>query len=183
VVGAGRLYENKRPDVFLDLAAHFPGADFMWYGEGELRPKLLAEKLRRGLANVDYPGALSGADLARKFREASLFVLPSSAEGAPKVAQEAASCGLGIVLFGFYETPTVVDGKNGYVVWNDEELFERVGALIREPAAAETLGHAGAQMAEAWSWEDIAPRWMAKVVEVARRDHDRLSPRNASASR
>jgi glycosyltransferase involved in cell wall biosynthesis len=183
VVGAGRLYENKRPDVFLELAARFPQADFTWYGEGELRPELLAEKSRRGLANVDYPGALSSGDLAERLRRASLFVLPSSAEGAPKVAQEAASCGLGVVLFGFYETPTVVDGRNGYVVRNDDELVERVGALIGEPADAEALGHASAQMAEAWSWEDIAPRWAAKVVEVARHDHDRLSPRKASQSR
>ena len=166
VVGAGRLYENKRPDVFLELAARFPSADFTWYGEGELRPALLAERSRRALTNVDYPGTLSATELADKFRRASLFVLPSSAEGTPKVAQEAASCGLGVVLFGFYETPTVVDGRNGYVVWSDEELFASVEALIREPAVAEALGNAGAQMAQAWSWEDVASKWIGQVLHV-----------------
>jgi len=167
VLGAGRLYAGKRPECFLEMATRFPQADFVWYGEGELRQRLVQEAARRGLANAAFPGAILNRKLAGKFRRAQLFVLPSLAEGVPKTAQEAAGCGLPVVLYGNYEAPTVVDGQNGHVVWSDEELFARVGELIRNPAKAQAMGASGASLAQEWSWDRIAPRWEERIREIA----------------
>jgi hypothetical protein len=167
VVGAGRLYEGKRPACFLELAQRFPQADFVWFGEGELRKTMIEEAARRGIANAAFPGAIPNRKLADELRRAHLFVLPSLTEGVPKTAQEAAGCGLPVVLFGHYEAPTVVDGQNGYVVWSDEELFARVGELVRSPAKAEAMGANGARLAQEWSWDRIAPRWEERIQEIA----------------
>ena len=167
VLGAGTLYAGKRPEVFIQLASRYPGVQFRWIGEGPMRKELVARVSAMGLGNLDFPGEKAPAGLAEELRRASLFVLPSLSEGAPKVTQEAAACGLPVILFGFYEAPSVVDGVNGYVVWDDEQLVARVAELLESPRRAE-MGRQGAQMAGAWDWNVLAPRWEAAVLEAVR---------------
>jgi len=165
VVGSGTVYERKRPWIFLEMAGKFPEANFTWYGDGELRAKLLKDITRLGLDNVSFPGALPNAEIADQLRSADLLVLPSHSEGVPKVSQEAAACGVAVVLYGFYESPSVVDGENGYVVWSDEECFSRVGELIDSPEKAESMGAQGVRMSMDWGWDSVAVRWEDAVLD------------------
>ena len=130
VVGAGTVCEGKRADVFIDLATALPQADFVWFGEGAKRECLVAESKRLGLKNLAFPGGLQASALALEFASSDIFLLPSLAEGVPKVTQEAAACGLPQVIFGYYEAPTVIDGYNGFVVWSDAEMLARVRQLL-----------------------------------------------------
>jgi glycosyltransferase involved in cell wall biosynthesis len=164
VVSAGRIELHKRPELFLTMAENFPQADFIWYGEGSLRHALLEEARSRKLENVSFPGSLLPSQLADEFRRADLFVMPSKSEGVPKVTQEAAACGLPMVLFGFFEAPSVINGDNGFVVWDDNEFFERVSTLVGSPGLCEVMGKRGAQMSLAWSWEVVAPQWEAEIL-------------------
>lgn len=167
VVGAGRVAPHKRPALFLQLAERHPGAEFRWYGEGEQREALVQEAQARGLHNLQFPGALTPPRLAEAFRQGDLFILPSHSEGVPKVTQEAAACGLPVLVYGFYEAPSVVDGVNGFVVWDDAELFQRVDELLGSPGQRKAMAAAGVEMARAWSWEQVAPRWFAEVMRAA----------------
>ena len=97
--------------------------------------------------------------LAEELRNSSIFVLTSLAEGVPKVSQEAAACGLPIVLYGFYDAPTVVHERNGLVAWSDREMDEHVARLIGDPELRQRMGLQGAEMAGAWDWDLVAPRW------------------------
>jgi glycosyltransferase involved in cell wall biosynthesis len=164
VIGAGTLYEAKRPEIFVRLAAKFPMARFIWYGDGPLRQELIDRSAREGLANLSFPGSLTPIELASRFKKASIFVLPSFSEGVPKVSQEAAACGLPVVLFGFYEAPSVMDGQNGFIVWNNDELFSAVNALLSDPDLLVEMGRIGAVMAEKWSWENLAPQWEKTIL-------------------
>jgi len=167
VVGAGTVGDRKRPELFLELAHRFPGADFRWFGEGATRQALVNEANRRGLANLSFPGALMPADLAYEFARARIFVLPSKAEGAPRVTQEAAACGLPQIVFGYCEAPGVVDGVNGFVVWNDDQLVQRLGQLLGDPSLEERMGRAGAELAKEWSWDRLAPLWEERIIACA----------------
>lgn len=166
VLGAGTVYALKRPEVFLRLARSFPEADFIWYGDGELRSHMLAEIARERLGNLQFPGAVSPRVLAQALQAADVFVLPSFAEGVPKVTQEAAAAGAAQIVFGFYEAPTVVDGENGFAVGSDEELIERLSQLVHDRALARRMGAAGMRMAQDWSWDSVALRWQAKLIEL-----------------
>jgi glycosyltransferase involved in cell wall biosynthesis len=159
VVGCGTVKGSKNPEIFLRLAERYKGANFVWFGDGELRQSLNREAIRMGLKNLQFPGALSPKTLAEEFRRSSIFVLPSHAEGVPKVTQEAAACGLPVVLCGFYEAPTVVHRTNGLVAWSDEDLIEQVGALTEDPESRSAMGQRGAEMAKQWSWDSIAREW------------------------
>lgn len=163
VVGVGSFQSRKRPEIFIEFAEKFPGCDFIWYGEGEKRQVLINQAQKRRLENVKYPGPVANSDLGDIFRQSNLFVLPAISEGVPKVSQEAAACGLPVVCFGFYEAPSVVDGENGFVVWDDDALFARAGELIADAHLARRMGERGAEMAKEWDWRLVASRWEYKV--------------------
>lgn len=166
VAGCGSVKSSKNPDVFLRLAARYKQADFVWFGDGEIRQSLIIEATKMRFENLAFPGAISPEALAGQLRNCSLFVLPSRAEGVPKVTQEAAACGLPVVLHGFYEAPTVTHGSNGLVAWSDEELVEHVGALIHDRDTRLAMGRRSAEMAKAWSWNTIAPQWEDLLIRV-----------------
>jgi glycosyltransferase involved in cell wall biosynthesis len=167
VVGCGTVKSSKNPEMFLRLAQHYQNADFVWFGDGPKRQALILESVRQGLSNLHFPGALTPEALAEEFRHSSFFVLPSHAEGVPKVTQEAAACGLAVVLFGFYESPSVVHKENGLVAWSDEELMDSVGTLLDDPETRRRMGQRGADMAKSWSWDSIAPQWENLVIRLA----------------
>jgi glycosyltransferase involved in cell wall biosynthesis len=167
VVGCGTVKSSKNPQIFLRLASRYREADFVWYGDGPMVQPLTALAREIGLENLRFPGGIQPAALAEEFRSSSIFVLPSRAEGVPKVTQEAAACGLPIVLHGYYEAPTVIHQRNGLVAWSDEELSEQVGDLIRNPETRTRMGEQGAAMARDWDWDRIAPQWEELVIRLA----------------
>jgi glycosyltransferase involved in cell wall biosynthesis len=167
VVSCGTVKSSKRPEMFLDLATRYRHSDFIWFGDGPMRQKLVREGERKQLNNLQFAGALTPESLAQEFRRSSLLVLPSQAEGVPKVTQEAAACGLPLVVLGFYESPSVVHQANGLVAWSDEELIESVGILLDDAESRRRMGQRGAEMAKAWSWDSIAPQWEDLVIRLA----------------
>lgn len=167
VVGCGTVKSSKRPELFLRIAARYRHADFVWFGDGPRRQALVLESERNGLANLQFPGSLPPEAIAEEFRRSSLFVLPSQAEGVPKVMQEAAACGLPVLALGFYESPSVVHQANGLVAWSDEELMDNVGILLDDPETRRRMGRRGAEMAKAWNWDNIAPLWEDLVIRLA----------------
>lgn len=169
VITAGTVKSSKNPELLLQLAGRYKDADFVWFGDGEMRSILIEKTKSIGLANLTFPGSLPSEDLAHEFRNSSVFVLPSHSEGVPKVTQEAAACGLPVVLNGFFEAPSVTHEKNGLVAWSDEELSEHVGRLIEDSALRARMGQKGAEMAKNWDWNRIAPQWEQVIVNAASR--------------
>ncbi|WP_176957527.1 glycosyltransferase family 4 protein [Mariprofundus sp. KV] len=170
VVCAGTAYPLKRPELFLALAKAIPDADFKWYGGDRdgLLERLKAEQRMQRITNLEFVGGVSPEELAEAFRKADLFVLPSLSEGVPKVAQEAAACDLPLILFGFYEAPTLIDGKNGVVVWDDDELISTVGTLIRDREKLSCMAMSSREMAKAWEWSLISVQWLEELRENMR---------------
>jgi glycosyltransferase involved in cell wall biosynthesis len=166
VVSCGTVKSSKKPEVFLRLAARYKQADFLWFGDGELRQQLAGEAKAMGIQNLGFPGSVSPDALAEQFRNCSLFVLPSQAEGVPKVTQEAAACGLPIVLYGFYEAPTVIHKTNGLVAWSEEELFAYVGDLIEDRQTRLAMSRRSTEMAKEWNWDQIAPQWEDLLIRA-----------------
>ena len=76
---------------------------------GKLREKYLELIDEKNIKNLYFPGNLSPTDLGNAFRSGDIFILPSFAEGVPKTSQEAAACGMPILLFGYYEPFSVIE--------------------------------------------------------------------------
>lgn len=169
VVSAGTVKKNKRPKVFYQLAKRHSQADFYWYGDGIMRKELARQAIKEGITNLYFPGSLSNDQLAIEFRKANIFVLPSKTEGVPKVTQEAAACGLPLITYGCYEAPSVVPDVNGFAIWDDEQLSDKVAYLLDDLAIAKKMGEQGAKMAQDWSWATVAKQWQTCISsEISR---------------
>jgi glycosyltransferase involved in cell wall biosynthesis len=86
--------------------------------------------------NIKFFGKLSYANLCKLYAEGHIFVLPSYREGLPRVALEAGSYGMALLLS---DVPgcreCVIDDFNGYLfsLTNQEDLIAKIIFLIENP--------------------------------------------------
>lgn len=116
----GRLIQEK--GVF-DLVEAFADVleqaqcNLVLVGEGEQERELRARVGRLGLEDrVSMPGYLTGSALGDRYRESTIFVLPSWSEGFPTVLAEAMDAGLPIVT-------TRIRGAADHLVAGENALF------------------------------------------------------------
>ncbi len=106
--------------------------------------KMLLEKMiaEHGLENNFI--LISGLSQAAPYLKAfDVFVLPSAKEGLPYTILEAMAAGLPIVSTDRGAiTESVIDGQNGFIVGvrRPEQLAERIGTLIDDPALRMKMG-------------------------------------------
>jgi len=116
IAWAGRMVADKGLDDLLpaisSLRAHGIGATLELLGDGPARPDTEAAAARLGVAElVDWRGHVADrAEYMDRLREADVFVLPSRAEGIPKVVIEAMAAGLPVVATSVGGLPELVRG-------------------------------------------------------------------------
>jgi len=100
LVAAGRLSKEKGFDVLLDamplVRAAVPQADLTLLGDGPLKPELLAQRERLGLAGAVHLAGFQPNPYPY-FKHADLFVLPSRHEAFGLVVIEALAVGTPVV--------------------------------------------------------------------------------------
>lgn len=121
VLFLGRLGKRKGTfdllRAFAPVAPQFANVRLICAGDGAIaEAQALAEELGIG-ERVECPGWLSPDDAARQLSQASLFVLPSYAEGLPMALLEAMARGLAVITTPVGGIPEVVRHmENGYLV-------------------------------------------------------------------
>ena len=78
VLFVGSLRPFKQPQLLLDAAARFPGADFVMVGEGLMADELKARIEREQLRNVTLAGLLGAEQLKQQYQQADIFLFPST---------------------------------------------------------------------------------------------------------
>jgi glycosyltransferase involved in cell wall biosynthesis len=121
---------------------------------------------------VHIEGRVPLAEVARYYRSASVFCLPTLNEPFGLVFLEAASFGLPVVATRIGAIPEIVmDGKSGYLVepQNAAELAARLGDLLRDPRRAEQFGAAGRDwVSRRYSWEETGQRLFSHIKRATR---------------
>ncbi len=169
VLFVGSLRPFKQPQLLLEAAARFSGADFVLVGEGLMADELRERIEREHLANVRLAGLLGAEELKQQYQQSDIFLFPSTWEGSPKVLLEAAACGLPVIARNDYQPETVVNGESGYLVGSDAELFGRLGELIASPTQRRKFGESGRRHCKKFDWDSIARRWEEVFLEVMSR--------------
>lgn len=147
ILYTGRISERKGTfdllRAFARIAPRFPQAMLICAGDGE-GPRLLEQAESMGLkGRVMCPGWLPAEEVRKELDQATLFALPSHAEGVPMALLEAMSCGLPVVTTPVGGIPEVVqNGRNGLLVTpQDIDALERaLTTLLESPAERERLG-------------------------------------------
>ena len=173
-VAAGSLVHRKGFDLLIDawrtVAVTHPGWRLRIYGEGELRHDLAERIERAGLSAVV---SLEGfqPDLARCLDEASLFVLPSRAEGLPMVVIEAMAAGLPVVAADCPTGPAELleHGRHGVLVRprDSAALADGILRVVSDAVEQRRLADAAASRARSFDLTATAARWEGVLEALA----------------
>lgn len=169
VLFVGRLVERKGVQVLLRAAARLlPEREVRVriVGDGPMRPVLQAQAQELGLGRVvQFEGFVPNDELARRFRECDVFVLPAvvdakgDTEGLGVVLIEALRYGRPVIASSAGGIVDIVhDGETGLLVapGDDAALAGAIARVMDDPAAATDLARAGrAHVERTFSWDVI----------------------------
>lgn len=169
MLAVGSLIPRKGYAVLIEALAHLDGD---WHATivgspdhdldeaNRVREAVMASG-RRG--QITLAGQLPGADLARLYARADLFVMPSLYEGYGMVLAEALARGLAIVCTtGGAAAETVPDGAAIKVPPGDAAVLgAAIEALMRDPARR------GEIAASSWAAGRDLPQWPETVRRIA----------------
>lgn len=162
------LYRRKNLDAVVRAAAQLKGrlppVRFRIVGEGPEGRRLQENALRSGVADrVRFLGHLPFELLAREFRSADLFCLPSLQEGFGIVFVEAMAAGLPIVAWRAGSTPEVVrDTENGLLVppENGNALASAIERLLANRTLHQNMAEVNRRASDQYSLTGAASRFM-----------------------
>lgn len=144
-------------------------------GDGEERPALEALAKECGVSDkVKFFGPVPHENLGRYYGLADVFCLPSLNEGMSNTVLEALAAGLPIVATVTGGTEELVtSGENGLFVaqQSPEDLAEKVGTLVADPALRERMGVASRKRAEEMSWKRVAERFLRIIDQEPKSNH------------
>lgn len=130
------------------------------------------QRLAAGDARIVFAGARFGQEKDALFRDAGLFVLPSTIEGMALVLLEAMSFGRACLCSDIPENLEVIETAPGakkasvaatFRVDDVDDLRRQLRAILGDPDRIEDLGHrACAHVADRFDWERIARQYDAE---------------------
>jgi glycosyltransferase involved in cell wall biosynthesis len=129
----------------------------------------LPDAMRRGLPpSVRVAGSLPRADLEALYRESSVLVFPSLADGFAMVVTEAMAHGLPVIVTRHVGAADLVrEGDNGWVLepGDADAVAERMQWCIDHPAELVAMGEAATRTAAENGWTDYQHRLVRAICE------------------
>lgn len=150
VTQIGRLDRQKNPFFLIRVAQlvkkEFPEILFLFVGEGPLREKIIETIVALNLQkNVILAGHQN--NISRLFEISDIISLTSRWEGVPYVLLEAVCFKKAVIATDIPGNREVVtDGKNGFLVHDEEEFAKKLAILFRSPQLRVQMGETGYQM-------------------------------------
>jgi glycosyltransferase involved in cell wall biosynthesis len=161
VLFVGRLVEKKGIDLVVEVSRAVPEATFLVVGDGPLAGNIPSE------ANVVWHRSIEPERIHECYHASDCFLLPSHGEGLPLVVQEAAACGLPMIVSEgeVYAGPLVQQGVCIAAPRNGNAMADRVRRVLKGEQAG--LGSAARAHAERhWSLDSMATRYIALLEEA-----------------
>ncbi|PIR22505.1 MAG: alpha-mannosyltransferase [Deltaproteobacteria bacterium CG11_big_fil_rev_8_21_14_0_20_45_16] len=147
----GRLAVEKNIEAFLNLPTN--GTKHI-VGEGPL-----ANELKRKYPEAKFYGAKVGAELAKFYAQADLFVFPSLTDTFGLVLLEALACGTPVAAFSVAGPKDVIRSKSVGVLNQDLSQAVRLALQVNR---AECRSYA-----ERFSWAQSAEQFLDNLVEAS----------------
>lgn len=162
VLFVGRFVPQKGVSLLL-IALAGTGIPLVLVGDGPMFQTLTRQARDLNMAEtVRFLGSCPPDELSAIYRGASVYALPSLAEGMPHVVLEAAAAGLPIVATRVEGIGAiVVEGETGHIVpiADPEALRRAIQSLFSDPTQAQRLGKNARLRAQTkFSWRAVAEK-------------------------
>lgn len=140
VIYLGRIAPEKNLELavraFRELQRSRPDARFVWVGDGPARQKLAQEH-----PDFIFCGLQRGAEVARHFASADLFLFSSHSETFGNTTLEAMASGVAVVAFDYGAAREHVrHGIDGMAVDNDADFISAAIKLATDDALRQAMG-------------------------------------------
>jgi len=182
VLFLGRVTMQKGPEYFLRAAKKVvekvKNVRFVIAGSGDMIAQCVREvaDLRLG-RHVTFTGFLRGDDVARIFKMADLYVMPSVSEPFGIAPLEALSHNVPVIISKQSGVSEVLSHVLKVDFWDIDEMANKILAVLRHPPLQRTLRQHGAIELRKLSWTDSARKLKKTYQRVMA---EALSPRDAS---
>lgn len=174
IVCVGRLIERKGVWELLEAMPQvleaIPRAHLDLVGTGILERPLREKIQEAGLTeHVTLHGSVPHDKLPGLLRRASLFALPSHAEGMSNALLEGISCGLPVVVTDTGGTSELLDGNGVIVPMRDPGALARaIVYVLGDPTRRAVMRQASLRVADRYSWETMGRQYLDYYHAVAR---------------
>lgn len=173
VLFLGRITMQKGPEYFIEAAKmvldKMPNVKFLVAGSGDMARGMIEQAAELGIGHkVLFTGFLRGKDVARVFRMADLYVMPSVSEPFGIAPLEAMS----------NDTPVLISKQSGVSevlthalkvdFWDTREMANKIIAILRHPPLGQTLREHGAFELHKLTWEGAALKCIASYEKAIR---------------
>ena len=162
----GRFASNKGIANLLSVSAQLMDDGYSFHlnliGKGPLYDDLYAQY--KDVDWVRFFGYASDEEIARAYRQCSVFVLPTLFEGMPTVVLEAMASGAPIIVSDVGACREMVDKDNGWVIapGNNESLYQAMKASMSE-SNLEAKGKISMQKSRKFNWSEVTKQTTAHV--------------------
>ena len=160
----GRFASNKGIANLLSVSAQLIQEGYSFklnlIGKGPLYEDLYAQY--ENVEWVRFFGFASDEEIAKAYRQCSVFVLPTLFEGMPTVVLEAMASGAPIIVSDVGSCREMVDEGNGWVIepGNNESLYLAMKGSLSE-SNLESKGELSVQAAQKFNWSEVIKRTTA----------------------
>ena len=176
LLSVSRLVPIKGLVHAIEAMAELPDAELVIAGDGPERAAL-EQKARARAARVRFVGEVRGAEKARWFAAADVFVMPSTprasgrTEGAPTSLLEAMQAGLPVIASRVGGTPDLVEpGVSGALVspGRGGEIARAARELEQAPAQRRRMGAQARKTAQEYEWSTLGPHFSRLLTGAER---------------
>jgi len=178
IICVGRLIERKGVWELLEampmVLAKVPNAHLDLAGSGDLKQALAERIAAMGLSDsVTLHGSVPQEALPVLLRQASLFALPSHAEGMSNALLEGIACGLPVVVTDTGGTKELLDG-NGLVIPMQDPgaLADAIVEILSNEPKRVAMRLASLKVADRYSWEALGQAYYRLYDDVTRSEGD-----------
>ena len=165
VIFIGRLVENKGVLLFEKILRALPNDwKLTIVGSGPCEPYI--QKLQQKHSNLEVKGRLPPHTFIPLLQDSSLLILPSYAEGSPRVVTEALASGVVPVAFAAGDVPTLLaDGAGVSIPIGDAEAFcEALDSLCHNDQKRKKIASKAYQKSKKYDWKAVYPRLEKEIL-------------------
>jgi len=163
VLFLGRITMQKGPEYFIRAAKRVlekvEDVKFVVAGSGDMAMRMIDDAAQLGIGSkVLFTGFLRGRDVARVFRMADCYVMPSVSEPFGIAPLEAMS----------QDTPVIISKQSGVAevlthalkvdFWDIDEMANKIVAVLKYPPLSKTLRQHGAFEVRRLTWDGAAEK-------------------------